>query len=157
MNNKYPYLPEGKEIKYVGLDNPYMKKAKEYMDKYSTDMSHPTGAVVVKNDVIIGMAANKSAINNKKLLTIHKDYICVRRILKIKTGTKYWLCPGCASFRYHAESGSVKDAISKGNNPMGADLYLYGHWWCCKPCWDEMIKGGIKNVYLLDKADELFK
>jgi hypothetical protein len=37
------------------------------------------------------------------------------------------------------------------------DLYLWGHWWCCKLCWDKMIEVGIKNVYLMEGVDKLFK
>ena len=53
---------------------------------------------------------------------------------------------------------AIKDAITKGNQDKlpGADLYLYGHWWCCEPCWNAMINAGIKNVYLLKKSEVLF-
>lgn len=156
MTIKYPYLPEGREIKCVSLDNPFMLLAKKIREEKSTDINFPTGAVVVKDGKVIGEWANQSAIKNPKLLQLHKNGWCVRKILKIKTGEKYWLCPGCSSCRYHAESGAVKDSLKKGNDPTGADLYLFGHWWCCKPCWDNMIKAGIKDVYLMEGAKEKF-
>ena len=48
-----------------------------------------------------------------------------------------------------------KSAFSK-RNPSGADLYLFGHWWCCETCWNYMIKHKIKNVYLLNNAHNIF-
>ena len=77
--------------------------------------------------------------------------------IKIKTGKKYWICPGCADYRFHAESGAVRNAIENGHDTAGADLYLYGHWWCCKNCWDTMIKEKIKNVYLVKNAFDKFR
>ena len=98
---------------------------------------------------------SESKLNNKKLINLHSKY-CIRRIFKVPSGQKYWLCPGCATFKQHGESSAVHDALKKHNDTQGADLYLYGHWWCCQPCWDAMIKAGIKNVYLVDNAYELF-
>ncbi len=54
----------------------------------------------------------------------------------------------------HAEARAVKNAGVKAH---GGDLYLWGHWWCCKPCWDAMISAGIKNVYLYTESQKLFK
>jgi deoxycytidylate deaminase len=157
MNNRYPYLPEGREIKYVPVTDVFMAEAMNMRNNFSTDANHPTGSVVVFEGKIIGKGANQSALKNKKLIKLHQNGLCVRKILKIKTGTKYWLCPGCAAYRHHSEPRAVKDAIKKAGSAKGADLYLYGHWWCCKPCWDSMIKGGIKDTYLVDNADALFK
>lgn len=157
MNHNYPYLPEGKNIEYVPVSNKFMEEAQSIRNSFSTDAGHPTGAVVVLNGRVIGRGANKSAFKSKILIDFHKKYICIRRILKIKSGEKYWLCPGCASSIHHAETRAVKDAFHKNGSAKDADLYLYGHWWCCKPCWDSMIKHGIKKVYLVDDADKLFK
>ena len=144
-----------------------MKEAIKFRDLESTDAQHPTGAVVVKDGVIIGRGANQSALKNKKLLDFHKNMFCVRRFLKIPSGQKYWLCPGCASCRHHAESRAIKDALRnlKGkpniangvSSTAGADLYLYGHWWCCKPCWDNIIVAGINRVFLVEGALEMFE
>ncbi|MBU0614216.1 hypothetical protein KJ766_02960, partial [Patescibacteria group bacterium] len=43
-----------------------------------------------------------------------------------------------------------------GIDPSGADLYMYGHWWCCKPCWDAMIEAGIRDVYVCSDAHKRF-
>lgn len=153
----YPYLPDGREIGYVSPNTTYMMAAQSVRDTESTDHNHPTGAVVVKDGVIIGKGANQSAIKNNVVLNWHKKFLCVRKWLGVKSGTKYWLCPGCASYKMHAEPRAVKDAQNNRGDITGADLYLYGHWWCCKPCWDNMINAGIKNVYLVESATKLFK
>jgi deoxycytidylate deaminase len=157
MNNRYPYLPEGREFKYVPISDPFMAETKRIRDTLSTDFFHPTGAAIVKDGKVIGIGANQSALKNKKLIELHKNGLCVRRVLKIPSGKKYWLCLGCSSCRHHSETRAVLDAWKKGLDTKGADLYHYGHWWCCKPCWDSMIKAGIKDVYLVDNAEELFK
>lgn len=157
MTHKYPYLPEGRTIKYVPIENRFMAEAKNAREKLSTEMNHATGSVVVLGNEIIGRAGNQAGIKNKRIQKIHKEKLCIRRILNIPSGEKYWLCPGCAKYSDHAEAGAVRDALKKRGSIDGADLYLYGHWWCCKPCWDSMIEAGINDVYLVDNADELFK
>ncbi len=161
MNEHYPYLPEGRTIKYVPEMNVFMSEAKRVRDTQSTDEGHPTGAVVALNEKIIGRGANQSALKNKKLIALHKKGWCVRRLLKIPSGQKYWMCPGCSKNKHHAEARAAKDAIAQqkkiGQSAQGTDLYLYGHWWCCKPCWDAMIAAGIKDVYLVEGATGMFK
>lgn len=156
QNLTYPYLPEGREILYVGLDNEFMKEAKRVRDEDSTDFMNPTGAVCVKDGKILIRAANQAKIKSKKLRDLHSKY-CIRRILHIPSGKGYFMCPGCATSKQHAESQAAAKAKKQGIDLNGADLYLYGHYWCCKPCWDAMIKAGIKNVYLVDKAWEIFQ
>lgn len=155
---EYPYMPAGRTILYVQADNPFMAAAFNIMKAESTDEQNPTGAVVVKNGIIIGRAANQAGFKHLKFIKLHAKGWCVRRKLKVKSGTKYWLCPGCSTHFDHAESGAVRDAIKRAGVEAvhGADLYLYGHWWCCQPCWDAMIQAGIKDVYLLENSWELF-
>lgn len=157
MNIQYPYLPEGRTFKYVPITDPFMTECKRVTLEESTDFSNPTGAVIVKGGKILGSAANKATLKNPYVQRIHKKYLCIRRLLKIKTGTKYWVCPGCAQSRHHAEPRGVKNAQRKHGDITGADLYHWGHWWCCKPCWDSMISAGIKDVYLVEGATEQFK
>ncbi len=150
-NIKYPYLPEGRTILHVPADNKYMLIAKEVAQTQSTDKKTSTGAVVVDNNGnVVVSAANQSAIKNKFLLETHPRW-CIRKFFRIPSGEKYWLCPGCASHKYHAESFAMAKAKKSKINVSGCDLYLWGHWWCCKPCWDAMIKSGIRNVYLEEK------
>src|SRR3989344_3972335 len=127
----YPYIPEGKNIKYVGAQDRFMRAAETACRELSTDRMHPTGAVLVKDGEVIARAANQSALKNKTLLGLHRRGWCVRKLFKIPSGQKYWLCPGCASSRNHSETLVVKAARKKGVDTEGADLYLWGHWWCC--------------------------
>src|SRR3989344_8373090 len=152
----YPYIPDGRVILYVDESNPFMKMAKEVSKEESTDLFQSTGSVLVKRGEVISKGANQSAIKNKKLLKFHQEKFCVRKWLRVKTGTHYWLCPGCASSSHHSEIRAIKDARKKGHDTSGADLYLWGHWWCCRPCWNAIIEGGINNVYLLLGSEELF-
>ncbi len=157
MTHNYPYLPEGKSIGYVPVDNQFMREAKRLRDEESTERNHPTGAVVVYGNEIIGRGMNRAPIKNKRLQDMHKNGLCIRRLLKVPSGQKYWLCPGCAKSKFHAETSATKNALKNKAEIKGADLYLYGHWWCCKPCWDSMIVAGIDKVYLVEGATELFK
>lgn len=140
---QYPYLPEGKAIKYVGLDNEFMKAARDNLDHRGC-VKHPTSAVVVKDGKIIGQGTNAGK---------HVE-ICPR--WGSPTGTNYGPCKDVCEQEGHAEVTSIGEAVNNGYDTVGADLYLYGHWWCCKPCWDAMIEAGIKDVYLLEKSWELF-
>jgi deoxycytidylate deaminase len=152
---EYPYLPEGRNILYVPESNQFMARAKQVRDEKSTDKSVPTGSVLTTDGKIIGEAANLAALTSKRLIRFHKRF-CLRRLLNIKTGGKYWLCPGCAKPKNHSEARAIMNAKRNGNSTQGADLYLYGHWWCCRPCWNEMTKAGIRNVYLLEGSEILF-
>lgn len=152
----YPYLPSGRTILYVDSNNEFIKAAEVACKELSTERQHPNGAVLVKDGKVIAIAASQSAIKNEKLLEWHRKGLCVRRILKIPSGQKYWLCPGCASSKNHAETLVVKEAQKNGVSTSGADLYLWGHWWCCESCWNAMISAGVRNVYLLSGSEKLF-
>lgn len=157
-NIKYPYLPEGKGIIFAPGDNQFMLEAKEMARLHSTDYLQRTGAVVVKDGQIIGRGANHSVLGKfESYNKLHQKGMCVRKFFNVKSGHGYWMCPGCVTNKNHAEASAVRDALKNGFDANGADLYLWGHWWACKPCWDAMIKGGIKNVYLLENAWELFR
>ena len=132
-----------------------MQEAMLVRDTLSTESKHPTGAVAVKDGKVIARAANQSRLRNHKLLALHRRY-CIRKMLHVPTGKRYWMCPGCASHHQHAESGLVSSARQVGVDLTGANVCLYGHWWCCKPCWDAMISVGIKDVYLLQGSEHLF-
>lgn len=155
MTIAYPYLPADREILYVPADNAFMLEAKK-MQAASTDAKNPIGIVMVKDGQIVARASNMSKLINPKLIKLHSQY-CMRRILKVPSGKGYWLCPGCATSKQHSESRLMAEAKRNNIDTRGADVYMYGHWWCCESCWNAMIKGGIKNVYLVEKAWELFK
>jgi deoxycytidylate deaminase len=143
----YPYLPEGRTILYVPLSNLYMAEAKEFARLNSLDKSIQTGSIIVKDGKIIGRGANGS--------TYHEKNVCERVKLKIPTGQGYELCEGCHP-KNHSEPKAVKNAKDLGYDTKGADLYLWGHWWFCEPCWNVIISAGIKNVYILENSENLF-
>lgn len=146
-NIKYPYLLEGKTILYVPISNVFMNEAKEFAKEYGLDKLMPNASILVKDGVVIGRGANGS--------TYHETHECERVKLKMPTGVGYELCEGCHP-KNHGEPKAIKDAIDHGCDPKGGDIYLWGHWWCCEPCWNTMIENGIKDVYLLEGSEVLF-
>ena len=144
---QYPYLPEGREIHYVSADHPWMRAAREVADSHSACSFWPTGAVVVKDGKIIGRGANSGNCFRP---------ICPRVAEHCKTGEGYHLCRDLCEQDGHSEITATDDAMKNTADASGADLYLYGHWWCCKPCWDRMIACGIRNIYLLENAHHVF-
>jgi deoxycytidylate deaminase len=143
----YPYIPDGKSIAYVTEDDGYMQEAQSEALEHSLDVAVKTGAVVVRGAQIIGRGANGS--------DYHKTHECERVKQGIPTGQGYELCEGCSP-KNHAEPKAIADALSHGADTQGADLYLWGHWWCCEPCWNTMVGAGISNVYLLRGSEVLF-
>jgi deoxycytidylate deaminase len=146
-NLVYPYIPEGRTIEYVPASNFYMRVAMEFARLESLDKVHPTGSVVVRDEKIIGFGANGT--------DYHEKNGCERKRRQIPTGQGYELCEGCHP-KNHSEPRAINDAKSGGNSPENADLYLWGHWWCCKWCWDSILEGRIKQVYLLEGSEILF-
>lgn len=148
MEDEYTSIEsEPKNIQFVTMANVFMKEAKEQARLHSLDKTMPTGAVVVKDGVVLGRGANGS--------DYHETHVCERVRLKVPTGQGYELCEGCHP-KNHAEPRSIEDARSRGLDPHGADLYLWGHWWCCRWCYDSMVKARIRTVYLLKNSQELF-
>lgn len=142
-----PYIPKGREIAYVGIDNKYMQVAFKVARDESLDKMMQTGSAVVKDGVVMGVGANGS--------DYHEKHECERVKQGIPTGQGYELCEGCHP-KNHSEPTAIRRAQEAGHDTVGADLYLWGHWWCCQPCWESMISGGIKNIYLLKDAEILF-
>jgi len=144
---EYPYLPEGREIKYVPADNQFMLVAKAYAREHSLDHMMPGAAVVVNQNEVIGLGANGS--------DYHTTNGCERVKLGCKSGEGYNLCEGCHP-KNHSERRAIEAVRQAGIDPRGSDLYLWGHWWCCKDCWDAMNEAGIKDVYLMSDSEKLF-
>ncbi|MFA6306343.1 MAG: deaminase [Patescibacteria group bacterium] len=142
---KYPYLPEGKVIQFVAEDNQFMIEAKK-MAETTGCSKQPTGAVIVKNGIIIGRGCNAGK----------KIEVCPRVLNGSKTGEDYHYCKEVCLQTGHSEVTSTNNAKANGQDSKDADLYLYGHWWCCKNCWDTIIKARIKNVYLVKNSYNKF-
>jgi len=144
---KYPYMPEGRTFLFVASIDTHMQEARGHALMHSLDDAVKTGSVIVKDGVIIGRGANGS--------DYHKTNICERVRLKIPTGQNYELCEGCHP-KNHSEPRAIADAKRNGHDVQGADLYLWGHWWCCEPCWRAIISAGIRHVYLMEGSERLF-
>lgn len=151
MNNgvEYPYLPEGRDFLFVPEDHPHMQAAKRAQEDCSGDPVFPIGAVLVKDNKIVARAGNGFNLGNTG------PHICPRRVLECPSGQGYELCdlhdpPG------HAEPQLMNVARAAGIDAIGSDVYMYGHWWCCEPCWKSMIDAGVARVFLPEGAHELF-
>lgn len=142
---KYPFLPEGREILYVDLDNEFMAKAKD-LCRESGCAKQPTGAVIVKDGKIIGTGTNAGRLATE----------CPR--WDSPTGENYGPCKDVCHQTGHAEANAVKEMTKNYSESEyeNADIFLYGHWWCCQNCWKAMEEGKIKNVYLLKNSENLF-
>ncbi|HAS80708.1 MAG: hypothetical protein UR25_C0003G0090 [Candidatus Nomurabacteria bacterium GW2011_GWE1_32_28] len=147
LKYEIPYIPEGRSILYVPETNIFMMEAKEYARLNSLDREMPNTSLIVKDGVVVGRGANGS--------TYHDTHECERVKQKIPTGEGYELCEGCHP-KNHGEGKAIKDAKDHGFDIKETDLYMWGHWWCCKDCWEAMIKAGIKDVYLLENSEILF-
>ena len=145
-DSHFPYLPAGHDFQYVGLDNLYMEAARQVTNENSACSWWPTGAVLVKNGVIIGRGANAG----------HFEPVCPRYEKKCPTGEGYEHCQNICQQTGHGEVSAINNAYDLGIDPMGADIYLFGHWWVCEKCWDHIIGAGIQNVYLLENASKIF-
>lgn len=143
----YPYIhPEG-TFRYVDSTDEFMLAAKEFAHQNSLDDTMPTGTVLVKDGEIIGRGANGS--------NYHKEHGCERVRLNIPTGQGYDLCEGCSP-KNHSEPKAIADAQAHDKATDGAEAYLWGHWWCCEPCWKALIGNGIQVVYLQTGSEVLF-
>lgn len=142
---KYPYLPKEREIKYVSENHKFMVEARKMAEK-SGCTKQSTGAVLVKEGKIIGRGSNAG----------RKISVCPRVLRGSKTGEDYHFCKDNCAQEGHSEVMATKDAKINGCKTEESDLYLYGHWWCCEPCWNAMIEAGVKNVYLMEHAHEKF-
>ena len=142
---QYPYLPEGGTYSRVSADNAFMQVAKRNMEK-SGCRKHATSAVIVKDGKIVAEGSNAGIFVS----------ICPRVYKGYGTGEGYRYCKEYCGQLGHAEVIAVRDGQAKGVDLRGSDVYLYGHWWACKNCWDTMLAVGISNVYVTDQSHELF-
>lgn len=142
---KYPYLPKDSNIEYVDDNNRFMMEATKLAQK-STCTKLKIGAVIVKNNEIIASGSNTGDIEIK---------VCPREVRGYKTGTGYELCKSTCHQKGHAEVMAIQNGEDRGLDMVNAGLYLAGHWWCCKTCWDAMLKAGIKHVFLSESSKQM--
>jgi deoxycytidylate deaminase len=151
---KRPYLPKGANVFYVDIDNKFMAHAKD-IARLSNEKQQPVGAVIVFDNQIITSACNSNPLTSSFLINLHKKY-CIRHMLKLPTGKYYWVCPGCAKKKDHAEGKASKKLLEQNIPGRPIDLYMWGHWACCDVCCSSMEKIPVNNIYLLKDCGILF-
>ncbi len=180
----YPFLPDDRNFTYIpaedpfDFDNQYMAEAAKVAFDNPADESQTVGAVVVQDAEIISRGQNGSDYHERMRETGQWENGCRRRELEIPSGEGYDLCEGCHP-KNHSEPTAILDAlgldrselnITEGESVVdtiaetvdepyatdGADLYMWGHWWACEPCWETMDHAGIDTVYLLDGSERWF-
>jgi len=144
---KYPYLPAGKTILYLPEDDPFIRLARDAALRYSLDHVQKVGAIISKDNKIVGYGANGS--------DYHDLNGCERKRLGSRTGEDYHLCPGCDP-RNHAENKAISCARTSKQEIMGASMYIWGHWWACETCWNAIMGVGIKKLYFPTGSEILF-
>lgn len=141
-------MPKEGRILYVDTSNDYIADARAYAQVESLDQIMPNSSVIVKNGNVIARGANGS--------DYHEKHGCERVRRDIATGQGYELCEGCHP-KNHGEQKAIVNALANGfDNLSGAEIYLWGHWWCCESCWGVMLANGIDTVYLLKDSEILF-
>jgi deoxycytidylate deaminase len=166
-----PIYPElGKSIEYyqnknwysfVPANNYFMEKARNTALELSKTLVFPIGIVAVKGGVIIGQAGNGNGYHEEHENDSGHKKGCIRRFLseeregkglsKFKSGEGFELCPGCST-DYHAEANLIRSIADK-DSLKGAEVYMYGHFWCCEACWEKMREVQIAKVNLCEDID----
>jgi deoxycytidylate deaminase len=144
---RYPYSPEGRDVRYTPESDPIMRLAMRYAHWRSLDEVMPNASVIVIGGKPIAAGANGS--------NYHRLHGCRRQASGARTGQGYQLCEGCHP-RNHSERRALQRMVERRLDTHGADLYLWGHFGCCPDCWEAIIEAGIRDVYLVEKAETLF-
>ncbi len=143
---QYPHLPHNRTFSFVSLTHPMMQAARDAAKQKSGCSWWQTGAVIVKDGTILGRGANEG----------QWQPLCPRYEQGCGTGEGYELCKNICKQTGHAETTAIDDCLGQNNNPAHADLYLFGHWWCCENCWNTIIHHNISTVFLLKDAHTIF-
>lgn len=150
------YTPENGELLLVDGTHFFMESAEHSAKELSNELLQPTGAVIEVDGVVVACGGNHARLPSF-LQNLHQKGLCPRKLFGVKSGTRYELCPGCAAPEFHAEQRAIQDAENRGIDVRGGTMYLYGHWWACKPCWDRVLGAGVSTIYVRDDAQELFR
>jgi deoxycytidylate deaminase len=159
IDQEIQYFQDQKFYQLLDENNLFIQAAKQAAIKHSLTSIFPIGIVAEKDGKIIGEAGNGNGYHEKNLETPGHRKGCIRRYLndekekqgkpKFKGGEGFELCPGCHTDS-HAEANLIKTIEDQGkySELKDANIYMYGHFWCCKSCWQKMLDAGVKNVYL---------
>lgn len=151
---------QSKELyNYISEENPWIQLAKKAAIEKSLTPTFPIGIVIVNGETLVSESANGNGYHEANTSSPGHKGGCVRRFIsqeredagqpKLLSGEGFDLCPGCDT-NFHAEARAIKEATIP-ELLKGADVYMYGHWWCCEDCWDKMKKAGINKVYAVEK------
>lgn len=149
MEIKYPYLPPGRAFKFVPEDHPHMRAAARAQKERAGDPLFPVGIVLVRDGQVVAQAGN--GFNQGP-----QTHLCPRLLAGCKTGEGYDLCH-LHDPEGHSEPMLMKAARDAGIPTAGADVYMFGHWWMCEPCWKTLIDGDVRDAYLVDDAHLRFR
>jgi deoxycytidylate deaminase len=167
LDDEILYFQNKELYKFAENDDKFMLAAKQAAKDYSLTSLFPIGIVAEKNGEIIARAANGNGYHENNIDSPGHRKGCIRRHVndereksgldKFKSGEGFELCPGCHTDS-HAEANLIKETrkINNYDKLKGANLYMYGHFWCCRDCWQKMKEAGIKDVYL-PKLSDSFK
>lgn len=149
----YPYLPQHIEMCTAPESHPFMAQAKEWARMHSLDKQVPNTSMIVKGGLPCAIGANGSHFHSEKEnIERYGPKGCRRVFLNAPTGQLYEECEGCHP-KNHGEPRALQDALEKGVDVTGAEIYMWGHWWCCRWCCEKMEAAGIVRVYVTENAD----
>lgn len=97
----------------------YYLRIAEQVTERSTCRGFHAGALIVRDDQVISTGYNGAP---RKTKDCYQRGSCLRRVLKIPSGTRYELCRSV-----HAEQNAIINAARAGVSLLGGDLYLFGY------------------------------
>jgi len=128
-------------------NNDYFMAIAETQASLSTDLRRPIGCIVVlEGKIIIGYGSNQASIRWAWLQRFHVKH-CFRKLIGIKKHAFYWICPGCALFRNHAEVRAIRSCSRVDRTGKRVEMYMHGHDYCCERCVQEIKRFGIIKVH----------
>lgn len=163
---KYPFVPTNIVLAEATIEQPDMRMAFEHAMKHehrqaASGMRAVTSVLVTRDGTrllgVAGELTNHIPDHDDELvddLTWHAKYGRCDRT-QVDGNVDYDRCPGCRHDR-HSERSVVRKALRDGVDLTGSEIYLYGQWWICESCADAAHEAGVRKIYLLPKAYELF-
>ncbi len=185
-NIKYPYIPEDRVIKYVDENNQYMKEASNIMKKGGCFIQKTGAVIVLNGEIIgKGNNASTTleyCPRRKKGSKTGEDYYLCKEVCgqfgHAESNAIYNTIKNLGidkknlkelenliNIAYYSKDINFEELENKIiqftktiniEKIKGADLYLDGHWWCCKVCWMFINAFYIKDVYLRDDSFEKY-
>ncbi len=168
IEEEIEFFQRKEHYNFLEEENVFIQLAKKAAVDHSLTSVFPIGIVAVKDGEVVAEAGNGNGYHEKNLENFGHRKGCVRRFLndererqgkpKFQGGEGFEHCRGC-HVDSHAEANLIKNAIEAGNleKLVGAEVYMYGHFWCCKACWEKLLRAGVKKVYLPENAERFNK